>query len=108
MEFYKNIKQIREFKNISQEFMAHELEISQSTYAKIESGQLIPKVDRLQQIANILEVDLSTLLNSTNNFTINFNSTANQSGYINNQNNTVIDVDVIRQIIQEELQKIQK
>ena len=108
MEFYKNIKQIREFKNISQEFMAHELEISQSTYAKIESGQLIPKVDRLQQIANILEVDLSTLLNYTNNFTINFNSTANQSGYINNQNNTVIDVDVIRQIIQEELQKIQK
>lgn len=108
MEFYKNIKQIREFKNISQEFMAHELEISQSTYAKIESGQLIPKVDRLQQIANILEVDLSTLLNSTNNFTINFNSTANQSGYINNQNNTVIDVDVIRQIIQEELQKLQK
>ena len=108
MEFYKNIKQIREFKNISQEFMAHELEISQSTYAKIESGQLIPKVDRLQQIANILEVDSSTLLNSTNNFTINFNSTANQSGYINNQTNTVIDVDVIRQIIQEELQKIQK
>ena len=108
MNFYKNIKQIREFKNISQDFMAHELAISQSTYAKIENGQLIPKVDRLQQIANILEVDLSTLLNSTNNFTINFNSTANQSGYINNQNNTVIDVDIIRQIIQEELQKLQK
>ena len=61
-----------------------ELSTSGSTYAKIENGQLIPKVDRLQQIANILEVDLSTLLNSTNNFTINFNSTANQSGYINN------------------------
>ena len=48
MDFYKNIKQIREFKNISQDFMAHELAISQSTYAKIENGQLIPKGDRLQ------------------------------------------------------------
>jgi transcriptional regulator with XRE-family HTH domain len=108
MDLGKNIKQIREFKNISQEFMAHELEISQSTYAKIENGQLIPKVDRLQQIAHILEVDLSTLLNTTNNFTINFNASANQSGYINNQNNMNIDVEFIRQMIQEELQKLQK
>jgi transcriptional regulator with XRE-family HTH domain len=105
MNIGKNIKQIREFKNISQDFVAHELEISQSTYAKIENGQLIPKIDRVQQIAKILEVDLSTLINSTNNFTINFNAQANQSGYINNQNNSLVDIETIRQIVQEELKK---
>ena len=105
MNFFNKIKQIREFKNISQEYMAHELEISQSTYAKIESGQLIPKIDRLYQIADLLEVDISTLLNTTNNFTLNFNANANQSGYINNQNNTIVDIDLLRKIISEEIDK---
>lgn len=85
MEIGKNIKQIRELKNISQDYMANALDISQSTYAKIENGQVIPKIDRLQQIASILEVDLSTLLNTSNNFTFNFQKEANYSGYINNQ-----------------------
>lgn len=65
--------------------MAVALDISQSTYAKIENGQVVPKIDRLQQIASVLEVDLSTLLNTSNNFTFNFQKEANYSGYINNQ-----------------------
>lgn len=81
----KNVKQIRELKNLSQSHMANALDISQSTYAKIENDQIIPKIDRLQQIASILEVDLSTLLNTSNNFTFNFQKEANYSGYINNQ-----------------------
>lgn len=105
MEIGKTIRQIRELKNISQEHIASELGISQPTYAKIESGQLIPKVDRLKSIADILEVDISTLLNATQNFTITFNANANQSGYINHQNNSVIDAELIRQIIREELDR---
>ena len=63
-----------------------------------------PKIDKLQRIAEILEVDMSTLLNTTNVFNIVFNATANQSGYnINNQSNNVIDVEMIRKIIREEL-----
>ena len=85
----------------NQEAMAEQLQISQSTYAKIENGQLIPKIDRLQQIANILEIDLLTLLNSTDN-----TSTANPSGSISNQNKSIADVEILRQIIQEELQKL--
>lgn len=105
MEIGKTIRQIRELKNISQEYMANELNISQPTYAKIESGQLVPKVDRLKNIADILEVDLSTLINSTQSFTITFNSTANQSGYINNQNNSIIDIELLRKAIREELDR---
>ena len=106
MNIGNNIKQIRELRNYSQEYMAQELGISQSTYARIESGTVIPKVDRLQRIAEILEIDISFLLNTTNVFNLVFNATANQSGYINNQNNNNIDIEMIRKIIQEELEKI--
>lgn len=105
----RNIKQIRELKSLTQEFMAQELEISQPAYAKIEQGTSVPKIDRLKQIADILEVDVSTLLNATNIFNIVFNSYANQSGYINNQTVTnSLDIDMLRKIIREEIKKCEK
>ena len=106
MNIGNNIKQIRELKNFSQEYIAQQLGISQATYARIETGVIIPRVDRLQCIADILEVDMSTLLNASNVFNIIFNSTANQSGYINNQSNNTIDIELIRKIIQDELKKL--
>ena len=106
MNISDNIKKVRELRNFSQEYVAQELGISQSSYARIESGEVIPKVDRLQRIAEILDVDISFLLNTTNVFNLVFNATANQSGYINNQNNNVIDIEVVRKIIREELEKM--
>ena len=105
MSIGNNIKQIRELKNYSQEYIAQELEISQASYARIESGTTVPKIDRLQRIAEILEVDISTLLN-TNVFNIIFNEVAHQSGYIQTQTNNTIDLEMIRKIIQEEIQKL--
>jgi transcriptional regulator with XRE-family HTH domain len=106
MNIGTNIKNIRELKNFSQEYMASEIDVSQPTYARIENGTTIPKVDRLQRIAEVLEVDLSTLLSSTNIFNIHFSKIANQSGYINNQTNNTIDIEILRSIIQEELKKL--
>jgi len=104
----RNIKQIRELKSFTQEYMANELGISQPAYVKIEQGSTILKIDRLQQIANILEVDVSTLLNTTNIFNIIFHAQATQSGYINTQNNTnMIDIEILRKIIREEISKKQ-
>ncbi|MDR1653480.1 MAG: helix-turn-helix domain-containing protein [Prevotellaceae bacterium] len=102
----RNIKQIRELKNLTQDFMAQELSISQPAYVKIEQGLTVLKIDRLQQIAEILQVDLSALLNTNNIFNIVFNSTANQSGYINTQHNMMsIDMEMLRKIIQEVINK---
>jgi len=98
----RNIKQIRELKSYTQEYMAQELDISQPAYVKIEQGLTILKVDRLQQIADILEVDLSALLNTTNIFNIVFHDQATQSGYINTQNNTTtIDLEMLKKMIHE-------
>ena len=79
MNIGTNIKNIRELKNYSQEYVAGEIGISQSSYARIETGVVIPKIDRLQRIADVLEVDLSTLLSTTNIF--NFNDTATKNGF---------------------------
>ena len=104
----RNIKQIRELKSFTQEYMARELDISQPAYAKIEQGLTTLKIDRLQKIADILEVDISALLNTTNIFNIVFQSQATQSGYINTQNNTnVIDIEMLKKIIQEIVDKKQ-
>jgi transcriptional regulator with XRE-family HTH domain len=106
MNIGNNIKNIRELKNFSQEYVAGEIGVSQPSYARIESGTVIPKIDRLQQIANVLEVDLSTLLSTTNIFNFSFNDIANQSGYyVNSQTNNTIDLELLRKIIQEELKK---
>jgi len=105
LDIARNIKQIRELKNFTQEYMAEQLDISQPSYAKIEQGATVLKIDRLQQIAAVLEVDLSTLLNTTNIFNIVFNAPATQSGYINSQNVSGIDIAIIREIIREELKK---
>lgn len=102
----RNIKQIRELKSYTQEYVAKELGITQPAYAKIEQGLTILKTDRLQKIADLLEVDISSLLNTTNIFNIVFNSTANQSGYINTQSIKNIDIDLIRKIIREEIKNI--
>jgi transcriptional regulator with XRE-family HTH domain len=109
VDIARNIKQIRELKNFTQEYMAAQLGISQPSYAKIEQGATVLKIDRLQQIADIFEIDFTALLNTSNIFNIVFNAPATyQNGYINNQNISDIGIDALRKIIQEEVIKNEK
>ncbi|MCL2327635.1 MAG: helix-turn-helix transcriptional regulator [Bacteroidetes bacterium] len=62
MNVIKNIKTIRKRKGISHEAMAINLGISQTSYTKIEQGETKLTVERLQKIANILNVTLNELL----------------------------------------------
>jgi transcriptional regulator with XRE-family HTH domain len=52
----------RSEKNISQEYMAEKLNITQSFYSKIENGKRELKLISLLEIAEILELDLYELL----------------------------------------------
>ncbi len=49
-DFYSFIKKIRKSKGISQEEMAFRLNISFSTYSKIERGIISPNVERINDI----------------------------------------------------------
>jgi len=52
-----NIRKIREHRNYTQEYLAAKLRISQNAYSKIELGYTKITVERLFQIAVILESD---------------------------------------------------
>ena len=58
------IKKVREYRNYTQVYMAKQLGIKQNTYSKIENGLISLKPQRLKIIAEILEINISILLNN--------------------------------------------
>jgi len=62
MNVIENIRTIRKNKGVSHEAMALNLGISQTAYTKIERGETKLTVERLQKIAEILEVKLGDIL----------------------------------------------
>lgn len=57
-----NIKKVRKIKCLTQDYLAAKLHISQNAYSKIELGHSKLTVERLYQIAAILEVQVTQLL----------------------------------------------
>ena len=62
METYEKIRLARELNQWSQEEMAEKLEMSPSGYARIERGEVRLNIERLEQIAQILNIDVSYLI----------------------------------------------
>jgi GAF domain-containing protein len=60
-----NIRKARLYRNYSQDYLAQKLNISQNGYSKIELGYTSLSVERLIVIAEVLEVDLLTLINGS-------------------------------------------
>ena len=58
----RNIRKMRINRELSQENVAFNLKISQSTYAKMESGQSKLSIDRLYQLAIFFNVPVEELL----------------------------------------------
>lgn len=58
-----NIKKIRKQKNISQKDMAKKLNMPSSTYSNYENNNREPNAATLRKIADILDVNISDLLN---------------------------------------------
>jgi transcriptional regulator with XRE-family HTH domain len=58
-----NIRKIREYRDYTQEYLAMKLGISQNAYSKIELAYTRITLERLIQIAQILEVDSVDLIN---------------------------------------------
>ena len=81
------IRRFRELREYSQEYMANKLEITQSAYGKIENESVKITIERLQKIAEILNVELSNLINSNNQNIFNQCNNHTANGYIENQYN---------------------
>jgi transcriptional regulator with XRE-family HTH domain len=57
-----NIRNKREYRNYTQEYLAAKLDISQNAYSKIELGYTKITVERLFQISDVLEYDIIDLI----------------------------------------------
>lgn len=57
------IKSIRELKNFTQEYIADQLGITQAGYSKIEKGKTSLSLEKLEQLAVILELPLENIIN---------------------------------------------
>ena len=81
-----NIRKFREKKGFSQEYVAEKLGINQSTYGKLERDMSNITLGRLFKIADVLEEDITTLLDigKKNIFT---NQTNQGNGYVETINN---------------------
>jgi transcriptional regulator with XRE-family HTH domain len=72
MELSEKIKFIRSSKNWTQEDVAEKLGISTNSYAKIERGETDVNFSRLQQIADVMEIELPHLLDLNEKNIFNF------------------------------------
>lgn len=89
----EKIAQHRSKKGYTFENMAHELNITPAAYRKIETGETKLSVERLMKISEILNEDLSNLLDISTKSTI--NTQANQGdgyGYVETINNDYKDI----------------
>lgn len=57
-----NIRRVREYRNYTQKYMALHLGITQNAYSKLELGESRMTLERFFQIANLLKVSYSGLL----------------------------------------------
>ncbi len=62
MTIQEKIRSLREKNDLTQADMAERMNLSQNGYAKIERGDTQLKLEKLEQIANLFEMDLIELL----------------------------------------------
>lgn len=77
------IKQIRELKNFTQEYMAQQLGLSIRAYSKIETGETQLTVNRLNEISGILGISSMELLGFDKKNIFNINHSTGNNGLNN-------------------------
>lgn len=97
------IKNIRELKNLTQEYMAEKLDISQAAYSKLEKGTTKISQDKLEKIAEVLEINPNDITNFDNQKVLN---SYNNSIIGNNSNYN--DVKIIRQLYEDKIALLEK
>jgi transcriptional regulator with XRE-family HTH domain len=74
MKIHERIKSIRLSKNLTQDYVATQIGISQRQYSKIESCEVKVDLERLQKLAEVFEINLSEMLSDEKNQVNNFNN----------------------------------
>ncbi|WP_394261214.1 helix-turn-helix domain-containing protein [Moraxella boevrei] len=67
MKIQEKIRFLRQQKNLTQEQVAELLDLTPQAYSKIEQGKTRLNIERIQQIANIFNIDITDLINNDSN-----------------------------------------
>lgn len=103
MSIGNNIRNLRELKNLTQTHMAEALNMSVSGYGKIERDETEITIARLKEIAKVLEVDYSQVLEFDKSNVFNIYNNKNANGIVQNQqiNHDENLSDLLKQVIQD-------
>lgn len=99
MDVGHKIKKIRELKNLKQEYVAQKVGLSTTAYGNIERGATDLPFSRLEQIANILDVELNDIINFPESYHIGKikNSQVGSGSYYDNRKN--FENDIMKKLI---------
>lgn len=95
MSVNEKIRTIRETRNWSQEDMAEKMNMSKNGYAKIELGETKLNLHKLEQIANIFNIDVLELIKNDDKNVLFFMNDHNTNYYGSNENLTS-EIDLLK------------
>jgi transcriptional regulator with XRE-family HTH domain len=89
------LKKIRLEKNISQDYLAKKLGISQKAYSKIENNETRLNVDVLQKLSDIMETPIESFFNPSHQPTLNDFSTRTGGDNVIYKNNSIDKIETL-------------
>lgn len=103
------IRVLREMHNWTQDEMAEKMQMSKSGYSKIERGETKLTTERLEQVAEIFDVDITELLSMGLNGTFNLiKENGSQSNYYGNSEKLTAEIERLNLIIQHQAELLQQ
>lgn len=88
----EKIKNIRELRNYTQDYVADKLGITQAGYSKIEKGTTSMNFEKLEKLAIILEVDIEYIINFDSYFFLQKEVLEKENNKNINKNGTTINI----------------
>jgi transcriptional regulator with XRE-family HTH domain len=106
MQTGEKIRAFRELRNYTQEYVANKLGMSQVNYSKIERGEITVSEDKINKIAEVLEVSPQSIKDF--NPTYFFSNYQNNNKFENNTQIVGITPDKMEQMYQAQIQALQE
>lgn len=104
MNTHEKIREIRESLDWSQEKMAEQLHMSANGYAKIERGETKLRLDKLEKIAQIFNIDIIELLSSNDKglfLMMNEHGDNNNANHYNSASSLIATIDKLNAVIEQ-------
>ncbi|OOF85864.1 transcriptional regulator [Rodentibacter ratti] len=100
MNVNEKIRMVREINHWSQEEMAEKMNMSTNGYAKIERGETKLSLHKLEQIANIFNIDVLELMNMDGKGVLFLmNENASNTNYYGNNESLTAEIEKLKLII---------